>query len=165
MYCLNNPGNCRDLLGQSTRFIGIEFNCFLGTGVCFCFGRATDDKGNSEWQYSFSVPDPNVGTSSMGLYYLGLRLFSQCTNRDTIYDLYGLSTCRGGSYIIGYDEVYFVDENGKEEWGGRQMGIGLGAGSDALHNIVSYTKPFKNHVETPLPKNGVVKQHRFDLAA
>lgn len=141
-YCENSPIMHCDLNGKWTISISlfIGFNVFFGGS--YTVGVVFDDKGNIDWQISAS-------DVSLGIFSAGTGISIQCTNRDTVYDLYGSSTAIGLSknaykwLSIGGDLIYFSDisdmSNSQQSAQGLQICIGLGVGMDT-HIIKSTTK-------------------------
>lgn len=90
-----------------------------------------------------------MGETTLYIVTPGTGISIQCTNRDTVYDLYGSSTAIGLSknaykwLSIGGDLIYFSDisdmSNSQQSAQGLQICIGLGVGMDT-HIIKSTTK-------------------------
>ena len=150
-YCLNNPVNSIDPFGTWT--IGISFgaNLNLFFGVSVSIGVCFDDKGNVDWQWSYAVPGVNE-TASLGLLDAGVGLAVQCTNRDTVYDLYGPATYLGASggpgWYVGADLISFSKPNEMDAGvDGFQFVAGVGVGLDA-HIVVTNTKPVRSRANS-----------------
>lgn len=144
-YCGNNSVNGRDPNGMWTMGFSISGSATAILGISGSIGFFWDDKGNIEWQYSYSVPFVN-NTMSFGLLGAGLGLTYQFTELETIYDLYGPSittgVTAGPSWYVGMDVITFGDitEMG-EKTKGFQFDAGLGVGVD-IHLTKTNTSSF-----------------------
>ena len=131
-YCANNPINCVDPSGLWTVGLTIGANATFILGISVGIGVFIDDNGNFDIQWSYSLPwdTPSVGVAAVGA---GLNL--QCTNADTVHDLYGVGSAVGASggapYYIGAD-VLSLSKVGDSEatLNGVQVSAGVGVGLD-----------------------------------
>ena len=152
-YCLNNPVNSIDPSGTWTIGISLGANLNLCFGVSVSIGVFFDDKGNIDWQWSYAVPGVNK-TASLGLLDAGVGLTVQCTNRDTVYDLYGpatyLGVSGGPSWYVGADLISFSKPNEMDACiDGFQFVAGVGVGLDA-HIVVTDTNPVRSRANSTL---------------
>ena len=133
-----------DPLGLWTIGFSFSISGIFGLGVSFSAGFAFDNKGNFDWQYSYSAPGVD-GTATVGAVSYGGGVAFQYTNADTVYDLYGSATYVGGSVgsgrYVGADIIslsHASDLDAKID--GFQLSAGWGGGID-IHVTESYTRP------------------------
>ena len=145
-YCGNNPVMGYDPTGTTTYGFSLGANVTAFLGVSISIGIFWDDKGNCEWQWSYSVPGVD-DTVTVGCLDAGVGLSFQCTNRDTIYDLYGSASYAGASggpwWYIGGDVISFSDASEDGNIDGFQLTGGIGLGLD-VHVVESNTKPINS---------------------
>ena len=92
----------------------------------------------------YSVPGID-DCATVGAFDAGVSLSFQCTNRETVYDLYGVSTYIGVSNGVlgcfGADVISCADASDLNSGAdGFQASIGVGGGVD-VHVSESYTRP------------------------
>ena len=142
-YCSNCPTISCDPLGLWTISISITLAGVLGIGISVSIGLAIDDDGNTDVQYSYSIPGID-DTVTVGGVSAGIGIAAQYTTADTVYDLYGPATYIGASggpgWYVGADVVSFSDASDSNmTTDGFQITAGLGGGVD-VHITESYTR-------------------------
>ena len=142
-YCANCPTISCDPLGLWTISISVTFAGVLGIGISVSIGLAIDDDGNTDVQYSYSIPGID-DTVTVGGVSAGIGIAAQYTTADTVYDLYGPATYIGASggpgWYVGADVVSFSDASDSNiTTDGFQITAGLGGGGD-VHITESYTR-------------------------
>ena len=142
-YCANCPTISCDPLGLWTISISVTFAGVLGIGISVSIGLAIDDDGNTDVQYSYSIPGID-DTVTVGGVSAGIGIAAQYTTADTVYDLYGPATYIGASggpgWYVGADVVSFSDASDSNmTTDGFQITAGFGGGVD-VHITESYTR-------------------------
>ena len=142
-YCSNCPTISCDPLGLWTISISITLAGVLGIGISVSIGLAIDDDGNTDVQYSYSIPGID-DTVTVGGVSAGIGIAAQYTTADTVYDLYGPATYIGASggpgWYVGADVVSFSDASDSNmTTDGFQITAGFGGGVD-VHITESYTR-------------------------
>ena len=131
-------------------------NITIGLGASVSIGAFWDEKGNFEWQWSYSVLNMD-DTAMIGAIDLGGGIALQYTNRETIHDLHGPATYIGASggpsWYVGGDVISFSPPaNPSAEIDGVQLVAGVGFGLD-VHVLVSNTKRVGTNHSTQKKKN------------
>ena len=133
-YCGSNPISNIDPNGAWTLGISLSANLTFILGVSVGVGIYIDDDWNFDIQWSYAVPGVD-DTFSTGIADIGGGVALQYTNRDTVYDLYGLASYIGASggplWYVGGDVISFLDANNAySEIDGFQIVGGVGFGFD-----------------------------------
>ena len=82
-YCANCPTISCDPLGLWTISISVTFAGVLGIGISVSIGLAIDDDGNTDVQYSYSIPGID-DTVTVGGVSAGIGIAAQYTTADTV---------------------------------------------------------------------------------
>ena len=136
-YCNNNPVMSADYGGEKTTSFGFTLSFgFAGAGYTISIFLSADENDDLALQWSYSVPkDEDTRDTEIGV-NVGIGVFFQGTDRDSVEDLNGAFKNIGiAAGAIGADIV--TDENNKTL--GSQIGISAGIAGSA-HVNETYTR-------------------------
>ena len=136
-YCDNNPVMSADYGGEKTTSFGLTLSFgFAGAGYTISIFLSADENDDLALQWSYSVPkDEDTRDTEIGV-NVGIGVFFQGTDRDSVEDLNGAFKNIGiAAGAIGADIV--TDENNKTL--GSQIGISAGIAGSA-HVNETYTR-------------------------
>ena len=136
-YCDNNPVMSADYGGEKTTSFGFTLSFgFAGAGYTISIFLSADENDDLALQWSYSVPkDEDTRDTEIGV-NVGIGVFFQGTDRDSVEDLNGAFKNIGiAAGAIGADIV--TDENNKTL--GSQIGISAGIAGSA-HVNETYTR-------------------------
>ena len=136
-YCDNNPVMSADYGGEKTTSFGFTLSFgFAGAGYTISIFLSADENDDLALQWSYSVPkDEDTRDTEIGV-NVGIGVFFQGTDRDSVEDLNGAFKNIGiAAGAIGADIV--TDENNKIL--GSQIGISAGIAGSA-HVNETYTR-------------------------
>ncbi len=163
-YCNNNPIVYADYSGYVVFGVTFNANAFVCFGVSFSVAFVWDDKGNTDWQISYSIPGVNDTATVGALATVGVSMGVQITNDKTVYDSYGYSSTIGiGGKLDILGDAPISDPNA--ELSGVHIPV-LGWSPDGVLDMVSisnsYTSNFSEFMKDPFKKKSTPKIRLVD---